>query len=851
MEHLRPLSYEEMCQMEILQPGEAANAQNSTMMPIMVIPTALLAPGAGGIIDSGGGGGGIVGGSLSTSEPVVGGEHYYQLQPTHILTTDPTTAAAVTNGGELALLQSGGGEQLPHSLHQLQQHPHSQHTPVNILCTGTLGRVQPSASSSLAPTPPSGAATLPRGFQPAAFVPDVESDFEGSECGAGSVTTTCMPHFRFGGCGLSTLQHQHHQQQQQQQQQQQHQQQQQQQDVVIGCGSLSYMMGSGTLMGRGRRLMSGQQSKPKRVSFKGDNLPPPSPPPPPAVELDENGFPLPAGDASGPGPAAMGVGGGVGIGSGCSYMHFDNYMDYQTTGFGGLPDVTEHSNIRRTLSRQNSISNSDSGGEIASIQKSKVNFGTALAGGAVVVGGDIVVGLDAKSPTSPAALAGVAASSCGKVKGKSGRKAKQNSGVGGGVGVGAAAGHKTRRGSWLVALTLVSAICLLAIAATLAYQHFLMSPSRNSHAQRLRIVRRILREVPLVDGHNNYAWNVRKYAHSSLELHLSHDLDHKSLWARPAWAQTDMERLKQGLVGVQVWSAYVPCEAQGLDAVQLALEQIDIVRRLSDMYNRETVLATSSQDIVAAHRRGLLASLIGVEGGHTIGSSLGVLRSFYSLGARYLSLTHRCDVSWAGSSASPMEQGLTPFGKAIVREMNRLGMMIDLSHSSDATARDVLQVTRAPVIFSHSAARQLCNSTRNVPDDILRLVAENGGLIMLSFDSEDVACGRQARLQDVIEHIKYVRTIAGIQHIGLGAGYDGIELPPLGLEDVSKYPELLAALLEDHNWSEEDVAMLAGRNFLRIMETVETVRDYWKRAAIQPIEQTEPQPKTQCTYMSS
>lgn len=298
-------------------------------------------------------------------------------------------------------------------------------------------------------------------------------------------------------------------------------------------------------------------------------------------------------------------------------------------------------------------------------------------------------------------------------------------------------------------------------------------------------------------------------------------------------------------------SAYVPCEAQGLDAVQLALEQIDIVRRLSDMYARETVLATSSQDIVATHRRGLLASLIGIEGGHTIGSSLGVLRSFYSLGARYLSLTHRCDVSWAGSSASPLEQGLTPFGKAIVREMNRLGMMIDLSHSSDATARDVLQVTRAPVIFSHSAARQLCNSTRNVPDDILRLVAENGGLIMLSFDPEDVACGRQARLQDVIEHIKYVRAIAGIQHIGLGAGYDGIEMPPQGLEDVSKYPELLAALLEDHNWSEEDVAMLAGRNFLRIMETVETVRDYWKRAAIQPIEQTEPQPKTQCTYMSS
>lgn len=298
-------------------------------------------------------------------------------------------------------------------------------------------------------------------------------------------------------------------------------------------------------------------------------------------------------------------------------------------------------------------------------------------------------------------------------------------------------------------------------------------------------------------------------------------------------------------------SAYVPCEAQGLDAVQLALEQIDIIRRLTDMYQQDTVLVQSSADIQTAQRHGLMASLIGIEGGHAIGSSLGVLRSFYSLGARYLSLTHKCDVSWASSSSALIDTGLTQFGKAVVREMNRLGMMIDLSYSSDTTARDVLQATRAPVIFSHSGARQLCNSTRNVPDDILRLVAENGGLIMISFDSEDVTCGRQARLKDVVDHIKYIRAIAGIQHIGLGAGYDSIELPPIGLEDVSKYPDLLATLLEDPNWSEEDIAMLAGKNFLRIMETVENVREFWKRAAITPIEQTEPQPKTQCTYMSS
>ncbi|XP_017844440.1 uncharacterized protein LOC108601059 isoform X2 [Drosophila busckii] len=829
MEQLRPLSYEELCQMELMQQASGSTAPATTaeaaagMLPIMVIPTTMLAPGVGVGVGMGVSGGA----SMGATQPQVnvgGVGHYYQLQPTHILTSNSEANAAgvgvglgmgmgmsmgVGVNGELALLQSGD-EQLPHGI-QLQQLPHAQ--AVNFLCTGTLSRAAPKpASASTAAAAAS--ATLPRSFQANAFVTDTDvgSDFEGSECGASGTTTTCMPHFRFNGCGLQST-HQQHQQQQQQHQQ----------DAVVGCGSLSYMMGSlaaGGAMHAGRfagTLTRNRRPTAKRVSFKGDNLPPS----PPAVELEDSAAPM---------HMPAGLPGGLGG----AYVHFDNY--YQTTGFGGLPDVTEHSNIRQTLSCQNSISNSDSGGEIASIQKSKV-FGSGMAGG-VVVGSDIAgIALDTKSPTTPApgaaAAAGVAAS-----------KAKARNGNG--------AAHKTRRGSWLIALTLVSAICLLAIAATLAYQQFFMSPSRNSHAQRLRIVRRILREVPLVDGHNNFAWNVRKYAHSSLELvHLSHDLDHKSIWARPGWAQTDMERLKQGLVGVQVWSAYVPCEAQGLDAVQLALEQIDIVRRLSDMYAKETVLATSSQDILATHRRGLLASLIGIEGGHTIGSSLGVLRSFYSLGARYLSLTHRCDVSWAGSSATQLEQGLTPFGKAIVREMNRLGMMIDLSHSSDATARDVMEVTRAPVIFSHSAARQLCNSSRNVPDDILRLVAENGGLIMLSFDPEDVACGRQARLQDVIEHIKYVRAIAGIQHIGLGAGYDGIEAPPQGLEDVSKYPELLAALLEDHNWSEEDVAMLAGRNFLRIMAAVETVRDYWKRAAIQPIEQTEPQPKTQCTYMSS
>lgn len=178
-------------------------------------------------------------------------------------------------------------------------------------------------------------------------------------------------------------------------------------------------------------------------------------------------------------------------------------------------------------------------------------------------------------------------------------------------------------------------------------------------------------------------------------------------------------------------SAYVPCEAQGLDAVQLALEQIDVIQRFTELYEKHTALAQSSQDIITMHKKGLFASLIGVEGGHALGSSLGVLRSLYALGVRYLTLTHTCDNSWAGAAPSN-DRGLTSFGRAVVKEMNRIGVIIDLSHASDATARDVLESTRAPVMFSHSAARSLCNATGNIGDDILRLVADNGGIVMVS-----------------------------------------------------------------------------------------------------------------------
>lgn len=283
----------------------------------------------------------------------------------------------------------------------------------------------------------------------------------------------------------------------------------------------------------------------------------------------------------------------------------------------------------------------------------------------------------------------------------------------------------------------------------------------------------------------------------------------------------------------------------------MALEQIDLIQRFADAYPQHLALVESSHDILTTHRSGLIASLIGVEGGHAIGSSLGVLRTMYALGVRYLTLTH-CDTPWAGSYESP-ERGLTAFGRKVIQEMNRLGMMIDLSLSSEATARDVLKETRAPVIFSHSAARALCNSSQNIGDDILREIADNGGIVMVSFYTLYIACGRESSdIKDVVAHINYIRHIAGVQHVGIGAGFDELDHPPHGLEDVSKYPNLFVALLEDPIWTEHDLALLAGENFLRVLRSVEDVRDYRRTAEVPPVEMLPPpQPQTPCTRMPS
>ncbi|GAB0092852.1 Dipeptidase [Sergentomyia squamirostris] len=365
--------------------------------------------------------------------------------------------------------------------------------------------------------------------------------------------------------------------------------------------------------------------------------------------------------------------------------------------------------------------------------------------------------------------------------------------------------------------------------------------------ERMKVVGKVLKEVPLIDGHNDLPWNIRKFLKNQLrEFRFGEDLRQIAPWSTSVWSHTDLRRLREGMVAAQFWSAYVPCSSQHLDAVQLALEQIDLIRRLVNLYPQHMALVTTANGIDESHQAGKLASLIGVEGGHAIGTSLGVLRMFYQLGARYLTLTHTCNTPWADCckvdepGRVPHIGGLSHFGTLVVTEMNRLGMMVDLSHVSVPTMLDALATSKAPVIFSHSSAHAICNSSRNVPDHVLKRIAVNGGLVMVAFYPHFVSCAESATLKDVVAHINHIRDVAGVDHVGIGAGYDGVNLVPKGLEDVSKYPHLLAALLESEKWTEEDIGKLAGRNLIRVFRQVEQVRDQLEAQGMPPVDQSIP-----------
>jgi membrane dipeptidase len=366
----------------------------------------------------------------------------------------------------------------------------------------------------------------------------------------------------------------------------------------------------------------------------------------------------------------------------------------------------------------------------------------------------------------------------------------------------------------------------------------------------------MLGRFPLIDGHNDLPWALRNRAQEG-GGHASQVVF--NLEAPAGGLHTDLPRLAAGGIGAQFWSVYVPASLAGDGAVTAVLEQIDLTRRMIVRYPEAFGIALTADDVEQVFASGRVASLLGAEGGHAIAGSLGVLRTLYALGVRYLTLTHNANVGWADSATDePQAGGLTGFGRDVVREMQRIGMLVDLSHVSPDTMRDALDVAQAPVIFSHSSARALCDSPRNVPDDVLARLAGNGGVCMVTFvpafvsqqcadwvaglkaeaarrglDPRDLSqvfsikdewtaahSVPEATLAQVADHIEHVRQVAGVEHVGLGGDFDGTEDVTVGLEDVSTYPALFAELLR-RGWTEPDCAALAGGNLLRALRAAE------------------------------
>ncbi|MGE0440287.1 MAG: dipeptidase [Gemmatimonadales bacterium] len=395
-----------------------------------------------------------------------------------------------------------------------------------------------------------------------------------------------------------------------------------------------------------------------------------------------------------------------------------------------------------------------------------------------------------------------------------------------------------------------TAAAVLVFGAGIAAPGFAQRPDSLTLLARARALHRA---VPMVDTHNDLPAALRETG--------GNDLDRTDPDRPLAAIDTDIPRLKAGGVGAQFWAAYVPSSFIGAGAAQFTLEQIDVIRRMSDR-SPALEFATTAADIERIHRSGKIASLIGIEGGHAIENSLATLRMFFDLGVRYMTLTHSGTTPWADAATDVARHGgLSRFGEEVVREMNRLGMMVDISHVSDGTMSDALRVSEAPVIFSHSSARALADHVRNVPDSILTRLEANGGIVMVNlfpgfinpvaakeaanvlqkerefkaqFPNDPEAASRafgewlkdfkthEATLAEVADHIDHIRRVAGIDHVGMGADFGSLGQHPIGLDDVSRYPYLTAELLR-RGWSDDDVKKFLGGNFLRVMKQVEAV----------------------------
>jgi membrane dipeptidase len=384
---------------------------------------------------------------------------------------------------------------------------------------------------------------------------------------------------------------------------------------------------------------------------------------------------------------------------------------------------------------------------------------------------------------------------------------------------------------------------------------------------------RILKKTPLIDGHNDIAEQLAENYRRSIEG-IGSGTDRR----RPHPLMTDMARLHQGRVGGQFWSVYIDGTITGDAAIRETIEQIDVVRRMIDAFPNDLELARSADDVVRIHKAGRIASMIGVEGGRQIGGSLAALRQYYNLGARYMTLTHNHTTEWADSATDePKYGGLSPFGIDVVHEMNRIGMLVDLSHVSADTMKDAITASRAPVVFSHSSARGLVGHLRNVPDDVLQMLPANGGVVMVNFvpgfisdaawrwgaernaeqarltafhrDSKaEVEAGLKAwdaahpqpvvTVSTVADHIEHIAKVAGYDHVGIGGDFDGIDSTPRDLTGVQDYPKLFAELIR-RGWSDENLAKLAGGNILRVLRQAEfiskSMRD--EPAAMSPVDE--------------
>ncbi|MEI2713375.1 MAG: dipeptidase [Nocardioides sp.] len=376
-------------------------------------------------------------------------------------------------------------------------------------------------------------------------------------------------------------------------------------------------------------------------------------------------------------------------------------------------------------------------------------------------------------------------------------------------------------------------------------------------ADHLRHVTDILRRHPVLDGHNDLPWEARRVGYDFEALDLAAGTVGRT--------HTDLPRLHEGCVGGQFWSVFVPCSLKGAEAVRATHEQIDAVEEMARRWPGDLRLARTTDEVTRAFDDGMVASLLGAEGGHSINESLDELRSLFERGVRYLTLTHNSNTPWADSATDlPVLGGLSDFGHDVVREMNSLGMLVDLSHVSHDTMRDALATTSAPAIFSHSSTYALCDTPRNAPDDVLETLRDNGGVLMVTLvpyflsqasrdwhvplwedmtrrgtiDDDDPAAYRaeveswaasygvrpDATIQDAVAHFEHAREVMGIDHLGIGGDYDGVDHLPLGLEDVSTYPLLFAALAE-RGWSDDDLAKVANRNVLRVLRAAEDAAD--------------------------